>query len=65
MPTSDMDIFQLTKLMTKSLAEIGIGQPAQLVAEAATRAASCIVTNAAHPGGAASSRIPSFELTRL
>ena len=54
MPISDMDVSQLIKLMTEALAEIAIGQPAHLVAEAATRAASCIVTNASRPGAAAS-----------
>ena len=49
-----MDVSQLLKLMVKALTEISIGQPAELVAEAATRAASSIVTNAAYPGNAAS-----------
>ena len=54
MSVSNMDVSQLLSLMVKALTEIAIGQPAQLVAEAATRAASSIVTNASHPGNAAS-----------
>lgn len=50
MPASNMEVFHLMERMFEALADVSMGQPRHIVAEAVTRVAASLVAGCAPPG---------------